>query len=262
MKESTKKSVADSMETRTKMLPFLPFLIQDLWVMGSSIDQILSGIQSLDLPANTTVLDLCCGKGGVSVQIAKKFGFKVTGVDVMSVFLDIANKKAEEHNVSHLCEFIEQDVNDYVKDSHNFDLVILAAVGAVFGEIKRTVDILRSQIKIGGYILVDDGYLREESQSADRKGYEYCMSYQDTKDAFLSFGDRMVTEISTSEVSKDINYEYHKLIEKRGAELIKMHPEIAADIRNYIDNQAEECDVLDKEIEGMLWIIQKAKTQS
>lgn len=226
--------------------------------MGSSIDQILSGIESLDLPVNTTILDLCCGKGGVSVRVAKKFGFKVTGVDVMSVFLDIAQKKSDEYRVSHLCEFVKQDVNEYVKNLHNFDLVILAAAGAVLGNIKQTIGILRSQIKNGGYIFIDDGYLRDETKVMDRKGYEYCLNYQDTINTLLGYGDRMIAEINTSAVSKNINHEYHKLIEKRGAELILKHPEMEADIRKYIANQAEECDVLDKEIEGMLWILQKS----
>lgn len=257
MEDKTKKSVADSMETRTKILPYLPYLIQDLWVMGSSIDQILSGIQSLNLPANTTVLDLCCGKGGVSVQIAEKFGFKVTGVDAMNEFLNIAKEKAKEYDVSDLCEFIEQDVNDYVKNPHTFDLVILASAGAVFGDSIKTAGILRSQIKSGGYIFIDDGYLRESSTISDRKGYEYCMTYQDTKDALLSYGDQMIAEIDTNEMSKDINHQYHRLIEKRGAELIAKEPEIAKDITEYIHNQAEECDILDKEIKGMLWLLQK-----
>jgi ubiquinone/menaquinone biosynthesis C-methylase UbiE len=258
MDEKIMESVAASMETQKKLLPFLPYLIQDLWVMGSSIDQILSGIESLDLPVNITVLDLCCGKGGVSVQVAKKFGYKVTGVDAMPVFLDIAHKKAEEYDVSHLSEFIEQDVNNFVKDPHNFDLVILASAGAVFGNIKQTVGILRSQIKKGGYIFIDDGYLRDRSKVLDRKGYEYFLDYQDTKNALLSYGDRMIAEINTNEASISINYEYHRLIEKRGTELILKHPEMEKDIRNYIASQAEECDVLDKEIEGMLWILQKS----
>jgi cyclopropane fatty-acyl-phospholipid synthase-like methyltransferase len=33
------------------------------------------------------VLDLGCGKGAVSVQIASKFGFDVVGIDAMSEFL-------------------------------------------------------------------------------------------------------------------------------------------------------------------------------
>jgi len=262
MKDKTKKSIANSMETRTKMLPYLPYLIQDLWVMGASVGQILSGIESLNLPENSTVLDLCCGKGGISVQVSKKFGFNVTGVDAMSEFLEIAKQKADEYDVLHFCNFIEQDVKDYVKKSNNFDLVILAAAGAVFGDIKHTSAVLRSQVKTGGYILIDDGYLREGSKLTDRKGYEYCLNYQAAKDALLNYGDRMVAEISTSEVSMHINYDYHKLIEKRGAELIQLQPDMEEDIRKYIADQAEECDILDKEIEGMLWIIQKTKNLS
>lgn len=256
MNDELKKSVANSMETETKMLPYLPYLIQDLWVLGSAIDQILSGIESLKLPNDTTVLDLCCGKGGVSVQIAQKFGFKVTGVDVMSEFLDIAKNKASEYQVSHLCEFIRQDVHGYVKNPHHFDLVILGAAGSVFGSIKSTIGILRSQVKQNGFIFLDDGYLKNVDR-IDRKGYEYCLNYKDSKVALLSYNDKIIAEINTSEVSQSINYEYQRLIEKRGAELVIKHPELEKDIRKYINEQKEECDILDSEIEGMLWIIQK-----
>ena len=256
MKEKVKESVAASMETETKLLPFLPYLVQDLWVLGSSVDLILSGIESLHLSDGTTVIDLCCGKGGISVQIAKNFGYKVTGIDVMSDFLNEAQKKSNEFKVSHLCHFIEQDVNEYVKDAHLFDLVILGAAGSIFGSLKNTVGVLRSQIKKGGYIFIDDGYLRN-TDHFNRRGYEFYLNYQESKNALLSYNDRIVAEINTNEISHSINYEYHTLIEKRGAELITKYPEMEEDIRNYIEEQADECDVLDTEIEGMLWILQK-----
>ena len=122
--------------------------------------------------------------------------------------------------------------------------------------MKTTIGILRSQIKIGGYVFLDDGYLKYTDQFS-RKGYEYYLNYQNSKKTILSFNDRIVAEINTSEVSQNINYEYHQLIEKRGAELIIKHPEMENDIRKYINEQKEECDILDSEIEGMLWIIQK-----
>jgi len=256
MNEKIKGSIAASMETETKMLPYLPYLIQDLWVLGSSVDQILSGIESLNLPKKTAVLDLCCGKGGVSVQIAQKFGFKVTGIDVMTEFLNIAKKKASEFNVIHLCDFIKQDVHDYVKNSHEFDIVILGAAGSIFGDLEKTIGVLRSQLKEGGYLFLDDGYLKKVDR-IDRKGYEYYLNYEKSKAALVSYNDRIVAEINTSEVSKSINFEYQKLIEKRGSELIRLHPEMKNEIRKYLNGQAEECHILDSEIEGVLWIIQK-----
>ena len=257
MNQEVKDSVAASMDIKKKLLPLLPYLIQDLWVMGSSIDQIFSGIELLHLPELNTVLDLCCGKGGLSVQIAKKFGYRVTGVDAMSVFLKTAERKAGEFKVAHLCRFIQEDVNEFTSIPRKFDLVILAAAGPVFGDIKQTMEILRSQVKVGGFIFIDDCYLPDGSQVMNRKGYKYYLDYKDTRDALLSFGDQMIAEIKTDDAQKNINSKYQRLIKNRGAELIKNYPELEKDIRNYIQEQSDECDILERKLRSMLWIVQK-----
>ena len=104
MNDDSQKSVADSLETEINLLPYMPYLLQDLWAMGCSADQILGLISNLNLPANSiNVLDLGCGKGALSVQIAAKFGFKVTGVDAMPEFLKTAEEKADDYKVTSLC---------------------------------------------------------------------------------------------------------------------------------------------------------------
>jgi ubiquinone/menaquinone biosynthesis C-methylase UbiE len=55
------------------------------------------------------LLDLCCGNGRVSINMAKK-GFKTVGVDISRAFLDDARRKAQEHGVSNLVSFLEGDV--------------------------------------------------------------------------------------------------------------------------------------------------------
>ncbi len=130
--------------------------------MGSSVDQILDLISNLPLSPDTArVLDLGCGKGALSVQIASRFGFDVTGVDAMHEFLKEANKKSSEYQVSDLCTFIEQDILSYVIDKHNFDVVILASLGGIFGSNKNTIKKLRTQVRPGSYIVIDDGYLKK-----------------------------------------------------------------------------------------------------
>ena len=47
------------------------------------------------------------------------------------------------------------------------------------------------------------------------------------------------------------------LIEKRGKELVAQHPALEDDINAYIQLQAEECDVINNQIEGALWLLQK-----
>ena len=122
MSEKTKQSVADSLETDKLLLPHMPFLLQDLWALGSSVDSIIEVLRPLRLDASQTkVLDLGCGKGAVSVQLAVKFGFHVLGIDAMVPFLDIASEKARLHTVSHLCEFKQQDIHQFLLTDHQFE---------------------------------------------------------------------------------------------------------------------------------------------
>ena len=180
MSKQTEQSIADSLEVDTKLLPYTPFLLQDLWALGSSVDYIIDVVGSLNLPSTQTkLLDLGCGKGAVSIQIASKFGFTVVGVDRMTPFLEDARKKAIEYKVSHLCEFINQDIIEFVSIEHGFDLVILASLGGIFGSTKNTIAQLRTQVRSDGYILIDDGYLRKAS-SLKRKGYEHYKNHEDT----------------------------------------------------------------------------------
>ena len=122
MNDKSQQSVANSLEVKENLLPHMPYLLQDLWALGSSVNQILDLIGTLPLSSDSAkVLDLGCGKGAVSIRIASKFRFDVVGIDAMSEFLKDAHKKASEYEVSDLCCFIEQDILTYVIDKHNFE---------------------------------------------------------------------------------------------------------------------------------------------
>jgi ubiquinone/menaquinone biosynthesis C-methylase UbiE len=258
MNDNTKKSVANSLEAEHKLLPYMPYLLQDLWALGSSVDQILDLVGTLSRSSDTArVLDLGCGKGAVSIQIASKFRFTVVGIDAMSEFLKEAVTKATECKVTDLCTFYEQDILTYVKDKHNFDVVILASLGGIFGSNKDTIKILRTQVKPGGYVVIDDGYLKK-SESLNRKGYGHYKIYEKTVEELTSFGDDLITEISTTEVSKKINDEYLQVIEKRIMELIVKYPRLEKDLNNYLELQREECEILNEELEGMIWVLKKS----
>jgi len=258
MNDKSQQSVANSLEAEENLLPYMPYLLQDLWALGSSVNQILDLIGTLPLSSDSAkVLDLGCGKGAVSVQIASKFGFDVVGVDAMSEFLKDAQRKSSEYQVSDLCCFIERDILTYVANGHNFDIVILASLGGIFGSNKKTIENLRTQVRPGGYMIIDDGYLMK-TDVLSRKGFEHYRNYEKTVQELTSFNDRLFTEISTTEVSRKINDEYLRVIEKRGMKLISQYPELEKDIKNYLDLQREECDILNSELEGMIWVLKKA----
>jgi cyclopropane fatty-acyl-phospholipid synthase-like methyltransferase len=257
MSESTDRSAANSLETNIKLLPHMPFLLQDLWALGCSIDDILDCLEIAGFDAGEThLLDLGCGKGAVSVRTAARFSYRMTGIDIMTAFLEDGREKAREYGVSHLCTFEKTDMREYVKSPHEYDGVILASLGGILGSIKETVSHLRTQVRSGGYMLIDDGYLRS-AESFERKGYEYYRNHADTIGELTAFNDSIVKEVNTTEYSTKINYEYLESIKKQAGRLIGRHPELKDDIQAYIDLQAEECDIIRDHTEGALWLIRK-----
>jgi ubiquinone/menaquinone biosynthesis C-methylase UbiE len=257
MSDNSQQSAADSLEVDKKLLPYMPYLLQDLWALGSSVDQILDLFSTLPLsPDAAKVLDLGCGKGAVSVQIAAKFGFHVVGVDALPEFLKDAHKKSCEYQVSDLCTFIEQDILNYVIDEHDFDGVILASLCGIFGGNSDTIKKLRTQVRPGGYMVIDDGYLKKRDVLS-RKGYGHYRSYEKTVQELTMCNDRLFAQIPTTEVSLRINEEYLKVIENRSIELMDRYPEMKQDLSKYLAVQREECDLLESELEGMIWVLEK-----
>ena len=257
MSDRTDQSITDSLEAEKSILPHMPFLLQDLWALGASVDHIVEAVETLDLPAGPTrVLDLGCGKGAVLIGLASRFGFHGVGIDAMEPFLEDARKKAEEYEVSHLCEFRKQDMNDFVSQEHGFELVILASLGGILGSLKETMVRLRTQVRSGGYVLIDDGFLKKQDRIG-RRGYGHYRNHEESITELTSFDDTLLTELNTTEFSLKINLEYLRVIENRGRELAAQHPELKENIQAYIDLQAEECGVIEEQIEGALWLLQK-----
>ncbi|MBL1215003.1 MAG: class I SAM-dependent methyltransferase [Ignavibacteriae bacterium] len=257
MKSESKMSVAESLEADEELVQYMPYMLQDLWALGSSADQIVQIFESLTFPKNNNcVLDLACGKGAVSVKLAKEFGYSITGVDAMPEFIDDANRYAKSYHVENLCKFIVDDILIYTKKINSFHAVILASLGGIFGNNIQTINTLRNQVARGGYIIIDDGYLKSKS-SSNRKGYENYSNYRETKRELSSAGDKIIKEVSTTEFNKIINDEYLKNINKRCDELINKHPDKRDSLLKYIDLQKEECKYLEKELEGVIWVIQK-----
>jgi len=257
MSNQLEDDLCSSLDANPNILPFIPYLVQDLWALGSSPEIVIELISKLNLPSDETkILDLGCGKGAVTITLAEEFGYKAVGIDATNEFLDIAKQKAGEKNVSHLCDFQLGDIREYVKITNNFDIVIYASLGGLLGNYEEIVRNLRNTIKPGGYILIDDGYLKT-NEKVERKGYEHYFPHKETINQLTAWGDRIIEEIDADEESNKINETYLQVISKRAKELETQYPEKADLFEWYLQNQKEECEVIDKYISAAIWLLKK-----
>ena len=70
------------MSIEEEMIRLLPQLEDKLGLLNPWVRQLPGIFRGLNLKRNQTILDIPCGKGGVSIPLAKKYGVKVIRYDI------------------------------------------------------------------------------------------------------------------------------------------------------------------------------------
>jgi len=257
MIRETEKKLARSLTAETTdLLPFLPYLLQDLWELGSSPRDIIKLIKKhMPLTNDTKILDLACGKGAVSIKVAESLGVNVYGVDLIPDFIEYAKQKAKEFNVGSLCCFVPGDANEIVNTAVSYDCVIFGAAGNVLGNPQETLNKLLKIVESSGYIIINEAYLPDDSsnEKVKYKNYEY-ITHKQWLCLFKNSGLRLVEEMPGEEYDFDTD---NKAIARRANELIVKHPEKQAMLEGYVNSQLKECEDLENNITSVTWMLQK-----
>jgi len=266
MIRKTDEQLAASLSAETTdLLPFLPYLLQDFWELGSDPEVMCELIQKhVDLSPETKILDLACGKGAVSVRIAERLQVRVKGIDILPEFIEYAKQKASEHNVMDLGEFIVGNINEAVDSEKDYDVVVYGAAGAVLGSPPDMLRKLKSVIKPGGYILIDECYLPDNVTQGNVKcntHYEFLTGKQWAvlfKEAELELVDTDFGESNTTPASGDSGTGM-AFIAARANELIIKHPDKKEIFEGYVRNQQNEYDDIENTLVCVTWILKKRR---
>ena len=240
----------------TELLPHLPYLLQDIWELGSDSRVMVDLIkENCSVSKETRILDLGCGKGAVTILLCKELGVQVKGIDLILEFLEDALDKANEYGVKHLCEFTLQDINESVKVESGYDIVILGAVGDVLGDPAQTLRKLKSVIHKEGYILIDEAYLTGNQEEVKYQNYEYLTLAQ-WKKHFMDLNLEIVTQCDNSSDSYEDENDYNnQMIQQRAYELIEKYPEKSEIFQGYVESQEAECEDLQDSVVGVTWLL-------
>jgi protein-L-isoaspartate O-methyltransferase len=245
--KSIEESVVTAMDgTDKELFPFLPYILQDTWEIGADPDVIVSLISKhcTDL-SSLKVLDLGCGKGVVSVKVAQKLKCSCFGIDAITEFIDYADKKAMEYQVDHLCRFEVNDIRERVKTLPVFDVIILGAIGPVLGDYYSTLSILLKCLEINGIVIIDDGYIENNSEYSHPRIQRQEELYQQIKASGMKITDESVFDRDDIKNSDDSIFD---CLKKRCIELMELHPDKRQLFDNYIKNQEQENDVLENKV--------------
>jgi arsenite methyltransferase len=104
----------------------------------------------LNLDKNKKVLDIACGKGLTSIYIAKKYGCKVVGVDILEKSVEEARQMAKKHKVDHLVTFQVADAHNLSFSDNEFDVTIAQAMLILVKDKIQVMKEVKRVLKPGG----------------------------------------------------------------------------------------------------------------
>jgi len=252
------QSLARAFQVPLELLPFVPELLADLWDLGGWFDVIVDLLRPLGLPAESTrVLDLGCGKGAVSIHVARQLGFRVHGVDFFEPFVDDARSRAAEYGVDDLCTFELADMREAIDRYRDFDVTVYASVGGVLGGLSQRIRRLRQTVRRGGYLVLDDGYLAGPKRP-DRDGWGHYASHEETVKQLVSGGDELVQEVRIPAAAmRAMDQRYLEAIAWRASDIADRYPELADALAKHVEWQRIEGEAWETWVESAVWLLRK-----
>lgn len=130
--------------------------IQDQSWVEETGDQVDFLIQALCLSGGERILDLACGFGRHSLELARR-GFQVVGVDITPDYIAFAREQAKRDDLS--AEFYCMDIREIPFD-REFDVVLSMADGAIGYleneiENRKIFEVISRALKPGGKHFMD-----------------------------------------------------------------------------------------------------------
>lgn len=259
MNRETEIKIARSLTAENpELIPHLPYLLQDLWELGTPPDDIANLIKKyIPDPQSLRILDLACGKGAIGIPLAKQLGCTIKMVDIFPEFIDFARQKAKESNVDSQCEFLIEDINETVKRERNWDCTMLLAVGDVLGDTKETMQKLRETVRPKGYIIIEESCIDEENAAEIRCEYNYP-THSEWLEAIESAGLKLIGKWEDNpDWLSSQNVYCNNAIARRAQELSVQFPQQAELFREYVISQQNESYDVENTVEGASYLLQR-----
>ncbi len=172
--------------------------------MGASPFQVAMLSIDADVYGKQRALDLACGKGEVAFCLARLRDWTVTGVDLSSDFISIANSEKTQctANEGLRVQFKVADVETF-KSARKFDVVLMLNLYPA----KKALAACRKYVKPGGVVIVDDAVcvrgkkdrrwltIKEMTNSLEKGGCKVIAVRQIKKDSVARSFDYIEEEL-------------------------------------------------------------------
>ena len=258
--KSIEESVAAAMDVQqdTAIVPFLPYIYQDCWELGTPPEIVLKIIREhYKAYSNFQVLDLGCGKGAVSIKLAETLKCKCHGIDAVPEFIAAAKEKAKEHDVDTLCQFEAGDVRKKIEELDTFDVFIFGATGPIFSDYHTALIVLSKHLPDEGIVIIEETYI----DGQDTFQHSPLITREKLLKQFEQAGMELIDEtVNRHSVFADCAKDKGNIV-KRCNELKTKYPEKTSLFESYVQNQASEYGILENKVGSSIMVLKRVKRE-
>lgn len=253
-----KSETTQAYATPPQLVRYIPQLLAGIWSMSVLPETVLellgSGERTRDV---SKVLDLGCGKGAISITLARQFGYKVRGVDIFEPFVEEARSRAKKLGVDGICSFEHGDITWEARGAADYDMVLLIWMGGVLGSIGESVRKIRRLIRPGGFMLIGEACFKDGVRTDHPFQLRFAGHEATVKELTMN-GDVIVKELMIPPDKVAAYYrEYINSLRKGAGKCAGEHPEHAALLREYVKNHEEMCRIMESTVDSYLWLLRR-----
>ena len=171
-------------------------------------------IEKSKISESSNVLNVGCGDGEVDIQIVKKIGCKITGIDLSSVRIENAKKKITP-KLKNKLNFIHTSGTNLPFENEAFSHIISqSTIYHIHNKQKALSEIFRV-LQRGGMFVFDDLFKPKSNISKDAQKFVYERLLFDTPFSFKTYQDELQKQgfeiIEARDETKNMKKTYQKL---------------------------------------------------
>jgi cyclopropane fatty-acyl-phospholipid synthase-like methyltransferase len=124
-------------------------------------------------PDRPRILDIGCGSGVSSVELAKMADCRITCIDIDREMLDVLRKRVAEEDLEQRIEVIELSISDMAFPDESFDIIL--AEGSIYAMgFEKSLREWKRFLKPGGFMVLHDSRsdVKEKLAAISACGYE------------------------------------------------------------------------------------------
>lgn len=183
---------------------------------ATKVEQI---IELLALSPDDYVLDIGTGKAELLIRLVERFGVAAVGVDYSSPFHQEAREQVAQRIPQAKFSFLEEDATTFRGEPESFALASCMGACDIFDGFAGTLRALARFVHPGGYLLLGDGYWKQEPAPA------YLESFGGVRDECQSHAENVASGVAQgliplyASVCNDDEWDRYEWLHLRNIEL-------------------------------------------